>query len=823
MRKTIYGKRSTPEDFLNALGDKITELEGGITSAHRAGDPFDDELDDSDEITLHAHYTLPEDVYMEILNLESEQSQYSDKISKAAQLVSEYDSHAFNIWQRNVGEVGSPAYQYKELTDLLVMKYEDMYGVPDITAATNVNTSTKRIIRATKKGSPQDFEEALHSRISELEGGVQSAEYVEGVFLDQNDAYNASTGQWDDYESEERGDNFEYKGFNVHRDCWDGDGETGPQAPQIYFEIYGPEGNDYTNEVNLSAYYDDNSITGYNFDIFKDDEVKRVIDELISNGYSYEEVCPNCHGGGCPDCIGLDDIDSSVKASSGGDIDHITEDDIQLWIDDELNALEDDDWEGLQDVIWACPDSVLEDDLQLMYDSCLHDGDFDDCVSSLDGIASDYIDNYITSSADINDKIQGPQTNEDLVGLATKYGLNYDYDEAGNLIVFDETYDLNLAGLEDGYGPNIDAFFDEASQNPSFHYEDYDGEFGVGFKGIRGIADVMGADTSNINYNVGDLFELTDTSHPYTFEILEITDEHVQIQNFTTGVTPSPISKDEFDSRWGSGYYTYTGNKDTAYGPIESSESIYGTGEGEVVLNNTNTDAEGILAADLLNDKDYVERLASETVDWVANFGYQAGYQIQPDENYLYFEVFDVDDVVIHEYLQSIADIEPIEADLFDDSRKLAEAIMEGIPGWEDNIANDEGLALDRSESGYDKFGMPFDGVESSQEIVADDYPVEDEFNSAVQRPKKFRKYEAFLDELTAIAFDCVDVDGLNFESTAVDWLSSELNNRDLAEKYVRRFIKENDMENSDTDYDIGTDHYGEPEIPYTPPNRYRY
>jgi hypothetical protein len=244
-------------------------------------------------------------------------------------------------------------------------------------------------------------------------------------------------------------------------------------------------------------------------------------------------------------------------------------------------------------------------------------------------------------SANIN-VTEGPQTTDDLIALAAKHNLRHNLDEAGNLVVFDETYDPNLAGLESGFGPNINAFFDEASQNPSFHYEDYDGEFGVGLKGIQGIADIHRTD-DELDLDVQSEYE------------------------------DSKVDWDSIPDRDADGNFIY---------PVE----------GENYIGSGIRSPESIMAADLEQDKDYIERLAKLTVDEVAARGFQAGYQIQPDENYLYFEVFDSEDNVITEYLQLIDDINPIEEDLMNDVDQLATAIMDDIGDTVESAITASGL-----------------------------------------------------------------------------------------------------------------------------------
>ena len=504
-------------------------------------------IEASDDLeTLHTKYTLPREIYQRILSLDEQDSL---ALSEATQLLSKYDRHAFDIWKTGLPETAGEVYMLKELCDLIIIKYEDMYG---ITSATEINASS---------GSPEDFEHALHDKISQLEGGIVSAE-------------------------------------------------------------------------NITASDDD--------------------------GPSYEEM--------------------------------------KEWQEWTLEQAQ--DMEDVQSAIYSCPDGVLEDELQRGFWQCEEDGDdLDMVISYLSAIADDYMpdepddDDIEASSGDINNTVSGPQTIDDLVGLAVKNGLSYNFDEAGNLIVFDEIFDPHLAGLEDGYGPNINSFFDEASQNPSFHYEDYDGEFGVGFKGIQGIADIQRVqpgitadyddeddyidmydgdppsypDVDNSPYSVGDMFESTG-AHPsnnYSFEIIDITDNHVEVENVQTGARGRPIPKDIFDQRWDCGYYTQ----------LKDITAV----EGEYYIGSGIRSPESIMAADVEKDRDYLERLAKQTVDEIAARGFQAGYQIQPDENYLYFEVFDADDNVITEYLQLIDDIDPIEEDLADDVDKLATAIMEDI------------------------------------------------------------------------------------------------------------------------------------------------
>jgi hypothetical protein len=104
--------------------------------------------------------------------------------------------------------------------------------------------------------------------------------------------------------------------------------------------------------------------------------------------------------------------------------------------------------------------------------------------------------------------------------------------------------------------------------------------------------------------------------------------------------------------------------------------------------------------------------------------------------------------------------------------------------------------------------GSAVEGYESLEEYKADnhygldkndgwapnDYEVEDEFNLAIQRPKRFRKYDAFVKDLKYLAEDTI-LDDIDFRSTAIDMISSELMNRNLAVKYVDRFIRENPIE----------------------------
>jgi hypothetical protein len=166
----------------------------------------------------------------------------------------------------------------------------------------------RKTIRASSKiiqsasGSPEDFLNALDNQILNLEGGITSAtEPVEGVFLDKRDQYMAKTGQWGRDDDPEPGNNYEYKGFSVHSDCYDGDGESGPCAPQISFDLFSDE---HRSRVDLTQYYDETSISGYNFDVLNRSEVESVIDELIANGYTTIEPCPNCADAGCVDCVG---------------------------------------------------------------------------------------------------------------------------------------------------------------------------------------------------------------------------------------------------------------------------------------------------------------------------------------------------------------------------------------------------------------------------------------------------------------------------------------------------------------------------------------
>jgi len=123
------------------------------------------------------------------------------------------------------------------------------------------------------------------------------------------------------------------------------------------------------------------------------------------------------------------------------------------------------------------------------------------------------------------------------------------------------------------------------------------------------------------------------------------------------------------------------------------------------------------------------------------------------------------------------------------------------------NYIEDDEFSDDYEEDVYSSVSA-VEGYESLEEYKADnhygldtndgwapnDYEVEDEYNPAIQRPKRFRKYEAFVKELKYLAEETI-LDDVDFRHTAIDMISSELMNYNLAVKYVDKFIRENEID----------------------------
>lgn len=87
----------------------------------------------------------------------------------------------------------------------------------------------------------------------------------------------------------------------------------------------------------------------------------------------------------------------------------------------------------------------------------------------------------IASNEEVTDY---PKTDEDLIALAGVYELDWFYDQGGTLVVSDP---------EGGWTPELSTFFAECEANPAFVREDYDGSWGVGFSVEGCTAPVMGA------------------------------------------------------------------------------------------------------------------------------------------------------------------------------------------------------------------------------------------------------------------------------------------------------------------------------------------
>ena len=102
-----------------------------------------------------------------------------------------------------------------------------------------------------------------------------------------------------------------------------------------------------------------------------------------------------------------------------------------------------------------------------------------------------------------------------------------------------------------------------------------------------------------------------------------------------------------------------------------------------------------VLAAELGTDDDYINDLANRTLDRLTDKGYQGGYQIQPDGNYLYFELFDETDEVMSTYLQPLEDITVVWDDLEDDADTLSDAIISSLSSQESDVESSTDIEAD--------------------------------------------------------------------------------------------------------------------------------
>jgi len=111
--------------------------------------------------------------------------------------------------------------------------------------------------------------------------------------------------------------------------------------------------------------------------------------------------------------------------------------------------------------------------------------------------------------------------------------------------------------------------------------------------------------------------------------------------------------------------------------------------DGDLALYGSNGNR--VTAAVIGEDDEYLNQLGSLTCDELATQGHQAGYQIQPDGNYLYVEVLDESGVIIYTHLQPLADIIPIPEDLQGDAAQLASYIIDDMSAGDSSLEPDGG------------------------------------------------------------------------------------------------------------------------------------
>lgn len=107
--------------------------------------------------------------------------------------------------------------------------------------------------------------------------------------------------------------------------------------------------------------------------------------------------------------------------------------------------------------------------------------------------------------------VEYPQSNEDLVALAVSHGLEWSYDDGGNLLVWDPNYDEDV-DPDMKTQPILD-FLDEANRNVNLLVEEYEDAFGVGYKSQGSILSATSSSLPNITklLHMNDIDIVTDS------------------------------------------------------------------------------------------------------------------------------------------------------------------------------------------------------------------------------------------------------------------------------------------------------------------------